>query len=187
VRDYIRLTSILVLVCLIAAVLLGFTNSFTSTKIQEQIAKSNDEARKEVLADASEFNKIEYSNANLDIVSEVYEGKANGQVIGYAIKVSPKGYAGTIDIMVGVDTKGIVKGINIGNNTETPGLGKNADTPKFKEQYQGKVWDNEIVVIKNGAPKDNEIVAIAGATITSKAVTVGVNQAMAAAKELVNK
>ncbi len=186
-RDYIRLTGILVLVCLIAATLLGFTNSFTSGKIQEQIAKANDEARQTVLPVATEFNKVEYSNPSLAMVDEIYEGKSNGELVGYAVKVTSKGYAGPIEIIVGVDINGIVQGISVGNNTETPGLGKNAANPQFEGQYQEKTWDSDIAVIKNGTPKENEVVAIAGATITSNAVTVGVNQAMAAANELSNK
>ncbi|MPN61433.1 hypothetical protein SDC9_209170 [bioreactor metagenome] len=50
-----------------------------------------------------------------------------------------------------------------------------------------KNWNDGIKVIKNGTPKDNEAVAIAGATITSSAVTKGVNQALNLAKELSGK
>ncbi|MFZ5352958.1 MAG: RnfABCDGE type electron transport complex subunit G [Bacillota bacterium] len=186
-RDYVRLTGILLIICLIAAVLLGLTNSITHDKIQEQIAKANDEARAEVLPAAREFNKVEYSNPNLTTVVEVYEGKTDGNLTGYAVKVAPKGYGGLIEIIVGIDTNGVVQGIKVGNNNETPGLGKNAASPGYQNQYKGKTIDNEISVIKNGTPKENEIVAIAGSTITSKGVTNGVNEAMAAVKELLNK
>lgn len=190
-RDYVRLTGVLLIVCVVAAVVLGATNYITVDKIAEQAAIANDQARRSVLSQAQEFTMLEgqeiselLAKADYDSVREVYEAKADGNTVGYAIKTSPKGYGGEIEVMVGVDTEGKVTGINVGNNSETPGLGQNATKPEFQAQYTGKNWNDGINVIKNGTPKDNEIVAIAGATITSSAVTNGVNQALNLAKEL---
>ena len=80
----------------------------------------------------------------------------------------PKGYGGEMEVMVGVDMEGKVTRINVGNNNETPGLGQNATKPEFQAQFTSKNWNEGVSVIKSGTPKDNEIVAIAGATITSK-------------------
>lgn len=193
-RDYIRLAGVLLIVCAIAAALLGYVNEITYVKIAEQIEKANTEARKEVLTAADEFTKLDdaamtgiTSNPDYGIVKEIYQAKAGGNLIGYTVSVAPKGYAGKVEIIVGVDTNGIVQGVKVGNNSETPGLGKNAEKPAFREQYNGKTWDSVINVIKSGTPKENEIVAIAGSTITSKGVTEGVNKAMAAVKALSGK
>ncbi len=193
-RDYVRLAGILFIVCAIAAALLGFTNDITFDKIQEQIVRSNDEARKAVMSDADTFEQLDEAafskikgNSKYSTVQEAYLAKSGGNVIGYAIKTAPKGYAGPVEVMVGISLEGSIQGIKVGNNTETPGLGKNAANPKFQDQFNAKKWDNAVGVIKSGTPKDNEIVAIAGATITSKAVALGVNQAMEAAKELSGK
>lgn len=193
-RDYIRLAGVLLIVCAVAAALLGYTNSVTYDKIQEQLALENDAARKAVLPDSDEFEKIDestfaniQSNSKYNTVKEIYLAKSSGTVLGYAVKVAPKGYGGAVEIMVGVTTDGVVQGIKVGNNTETPGLGKNAATPKFQNQFSGKKWDDKINVIKSGTPKDNEVAALSGATITSRAVASGVNQAMEAAKELSGK
>jgi len=194
VRDYVRLTGVLLIVCVIAAALLGFTNDFTAEKIVMQVAKVNDEARKAVLPEADEFEKVDdatlqdfKANPDFDTVVEIYKAKAAGAVIGYAVKTAPKGYGGPVEVIIGVGTDGVVKGVQVGNNTETPGLGKNSENPKFKDQYKNKTWDMVIDVIKNGTPKDNQIVAIAGSTITSRGVTRGVNQALAILKELAGK
>jgi electron transport complex protein RnfG len=155
---------------------------------------ASDEARKAVLADADGFEMLDEStfstiasNPKYSFITEVYTAKAGSDIVGYAIKVAPKGYAGAVEVVVGISADGTVQGIKVGNNNETPGLGKNAATPKFQDQFAGKTWDNLINVIKSGTPKDNEIAAIAGATITSRAVTDGVNQALEAAKELSGK
>lgn len=193
-RDYIRLAGVLLLVCAIAATLLGYTNEITYDKIQEQLVKASDEARKAVIPDADEFQQLDDStlsvikaNEKFNLVTEVFAAKIGGNIVGYAVKVAPKGYGGAVEVVVGVTTDGTVQGIKVGNNNETPGLGKNAATPKFQEQFNGKIWGNTINVIKSGTPKDNEIAAISGATITSRAVTAGVNQALEAAKELSGK
>jgi electron transport complex protein RnfG len=194
VRDYIRLAGVLLIVCAIAAALLGYVNDITYLKIEEQIEKANIEARKEVLAAADEFTLLDEavmaeiaSNPDYSIVKEVYLAKQGGNHIGYTVAVTPKGYAGTIEIIVGIDTNGVIQGVKVGNNSETPGLGKNSEKPEFRAQYNGKTWDSEVKVIKSGTPKADEIVAIAGSTITSKGVTTGVNKAMAVAKQLSGK
>lgn len=193
-RDYIKLAGILFLVCAVAAAALGFTNYATYDKIQEQQAIASSEAKKAVLPDAEEFEKLDdsamsaiKSNAEYNFVTEIYAAKTGGNVVGYAVQVAPKGYGGTVDIVVGINTDGAIQGIKVGNNTETPGLGKKAATSAFQDQFSGKTWGNAINVIKNGTPKGNEIAAISGATITSRAVTAGVNQALEAAKELSGK
>lgn len=190
-RDYIRLTGVLLIVCIIAAGVLGVTNAVTSDKIAEQAVKTNDEARREVLSEATDFIKVEgdkidqiLAKPDYDVIEEVFEGEVDGQTVGYAIKTTPKGYGGAIEIIIGIDKEGKVRGIKVGNNTETPGLGKNAATPKFQEQFKDKDWDKGVKLIKNGTPKDNEVLSIAGATKTSNAVIKGVNQALKLAKEL---
>lgn len=193
-RDYIRLAGVLLIVCAIAAVILGYTNEITYQKIADQIEKANTEARQLVLSSADEFTKLDeaamasiVSNPDYSIIREIYQAKAGGNLVGYTVAVAPKGYAGKIEMIVGVDVNGVVQGVKIGTNSETPGLGKNAEKPAFYEQYNSKTWDNQINVIKSGTPKENEIVAIAGSTITSKGVTEGVNKAMVVAKELSGK
>ncbi len=190
-RDYLKLTGILLIVCVVAAGVLGVTNAVTYEKILEQAIRENNEARKAVLSDVEEFYKINengisdiLSKPDYEIITEVYEGKSQGQTLGYTVKTSPKGYGGTVEIVIGIDMEGKVKGIKVGENSETPGLGKNAATPKFQGQFVGKDWDNGIVLIKNGIPKDNEILSIAGATVTSTAVVEGVNTALELVEEI---
>lgn len=193
-RDYIRLAGVLLLVCVVAAGALGYTNAVTYDRIQEQLVKANDEARKNVLPNADEFEKLDdstfsnmKSSGEYNFLEEIYIAKSGEEILGYTVKVAPKGFGGAVEVVVGVTADGKIQGINVGNNEETPGLGKNAATPKFQNQFGGKTWDNVINVIKSGTPKDNEIAALSGATITSRAVTDGVNQALEAAKELSGK
>ncbi|MCQ2462682.1 MAG: FMN-binding protein, partial [Clostridia bacterium] len=87
------------------------------------------------------------------------------------------GYGGDVSVMTGRDAEGKITKIEIlACNDETPGLGQNSKTPKFKDQYSG--LEGEIEVIKNAQPVGSQIQAITSATITSKAVTSAVNQTL---------
>lgn len=117
----------------------------------------------------------------------MYKGLSNSEVVGYTLKSISKGYGGDIEVMVGVSKEGKVVGINIGNNSETPGLGSKVSQPEFKNQFNRKNTDKELVLVKGKANSDNEIVAISGATISSNAVTNGVNAAINLFNEKLNK
>lgn len=164
----------------VAALLLAATNQITAPVIQQRNEIANNEARIAVLPGASDFNQVDiskYKSAGADTVKEVFEGVNGSNEIGYTIKSEPSGYGGTIELTIGIGKDGKITGVNVGNNSETPGLGAKSTDPAFNGQYKGKEA-KELEVIKGGTPKDNEIKAISGATITSKAVTSGVNDAI---------
>ena len=97
---------------------------------------------------------------------------------GYAVQVTPGGFDGAIDMMVGIDKGGRVLKIAIISHTETAGLGavaaaQNAAGEAFRESFVGQ--SGSLAVTKDGGCID----AITGATITSRAVTEGVNAALA--------
>ncbi len=180
-REIIKLGIILCVITFSVALLLGLANLATADRIALLNQQAQDEARKAVLSSADSFESMDIDGlgeGDYKIVSSVFIGKSDGNVVGYSIGVAPNGFGGAIDMIVGIDGEGKVTGIHIVNHAETPGLGSKANEPKFKEQYNGKTTKNPLGVIKSGTPKENEVVAISGATITSNAVTQGVNMAI---------
>ena len=145
---------------------------------QEKLANEN--AMKALLTDADSFTKKDMSLPAS--VLEVNEGKKGSESVGYAIKVSSKGYGGQIQLMVGIDKSGKLAGIQILSQSETAGLGANCTNPEFYGQYAGKSIEKDIEVVKTEG-NDSQIKAITGATITSKGVTTGVNEAVKFYKE----
>lgn len=175
-KENLRLGAILLIITAVAGLLLGSAYVVTKEPIAKQDELTKAEAMKEVLPEASEFKA---KDAALEgVVKEVYEGTASEKVVGYAVKVAPKGYGGTIELTVGISTEGKVTGIKITSLSETPGLGANAPKPKFSGQFKGKPIGKKLQVVKKAPSSGNEIEAITGATITSKAVTGGVNEAI---------
>lgn len=175
-KDILKLGTTLFAICAVASLVLGVTNNVTEPVIEERNIQASNESRKIVLPQADEFKVLEGMNS--DIVVEVYEGLKNKEVIGYTIKTSSKGYGGAIESMIGISKEGKITGVEIGNHSETPGLGSKATEPAFKGQYLDKDVLKPLSVIKGSANNDNEISAISGATITSNGVTSGVNAAM---------
>ena len=181
-KDMFKLGLNLLIISAVAALLLALTNSVTASTIAQRNEQANAEARKLVLESAQDFEEVKdvkTDNSKGVEVSEIYEAKdASGNTVGYTLKVLPSGYGGTIELMVGIDSaKGQVSGINVVSNSETAGLGAKSTDPEFSDQYKGKPL-KELSVLKNGTPGDTEIKAISGATITSTAVTNGVDAAI---------
>ena len=181
-KDMFKLGLNLLIISAVAALLLALTNSVTASTIAQRNEQANAEARKLVLESAQDFEEVKdvkTDNSKGVKVSEIYEAKdASGNTVGYTLKVLPSGYGGTIELMVGIDSaKGQVSGINVVSNSEPAGLGAKATNPEFSDQYKGKPLE-ELSVLKNGTPGDTEIKAISGATITSTAVTNGVDAAI---------
>ncbi len=180
----IKLGAILLAFTAIAAGILGFLNTQTKDIIADVQIKANNDARKEVLPNGNEFKELdpkalEEAKNGIEGVEEIYEALDGESVVGYTIKTVISGYSGPIVVMTGIDTEGVIAGMKVVSNTETPGLGANASNTEFQDQYSGKSARSEIELVKN-SPTDAQIQALTGATITSKAVTNSVNKAIEA-------
>ena len=167
----LRLAGTLLLITAVVAAALAGVNAVTAPIIDELNAAATQEAISAVLPGGFDTEISDFADAT-GIVSKVYQG-ANG----YAVEVGPGGFDNTITMMVGVDNEGKVLGISVVSHTETAGLGAvaDADTPKgiaFREQFIGA--SGSVSVTKDGGTMD----AITGATITSRAICVGVNAAL---------
>ena len=180
-KDVLTLTWKLFVITLIAGLLLGLTYAVTKDPIEQQTVQAATLARQEVLPDAASFEAFDMSKvdaAKYSDVTEIYIGKdGSGNSVGATIKLSVKGFNPGVELTVGIDKDGRIAGAKIGSNSETPGLGAKSSDPTFIGQFAGKNASGNLSVIKNGSAKDDEIVAITGATITSRGVTNGVNMA----------
>jgi electron transport complex protein RnfG len=139
-----------------------------SIKVDEKLTK---------VAEKTDLKKLDasYESVSIDEVNRALD--SNGKLLGYVVKISTKGYKDTIALALGYSLDGTVQGMEIMQINDTAGLGMNAEKPEFKNQFANKKT-KEFEVTKTGATKDNQINAISGATITSKAVVKGVNAGM---------
>ena len=167
----LRLTLTLFLITTIVAGLLGLVNYVTADTIAEQIAQKAENAMRQVLeADGYEPLDVPEDSA----VTAAYRAGDKG----YVVRVAPNGFGGAIDMMVGVDVSGAVTGVAIVSQSETASLGANCTREDFRAQFTGKT--GTLSVSKDGG----KIEALTGATVTSRAVTEGVNTALEFVQEV---
>ncbi len=176
-----KLGLILFIITAVAGLILGIVFNITQDSIAKQESMKNENAMKELITTADKFEKKDLSLTGN--ILEVNEGKKGSETMGYTMKVSTKGYGGQIQLMVGINKDGKLAGIKILSQSETAGLGANSEKPSFYGQYAGKPSNKDVEVVKAEPVADNEIKAITGATITSKGVTSGVNEAIKFYKE----
>ncbi|MCR4956053.1 MAG: RnfABCDGE type electron transport complex subunit G [Lachnospiraceae bacterium] len=186
VSDTIKIFAI----TLVAGLLLG--GVYTITK--EPIAKAEDaakqEAYKSVFKDADSFEAVDFDEKQAasvlkeggytdDTIDEVVVAKDKaGEEMGYVLTItSSAGYGGDIQFSIGLMKDGTLNGYSILSISETAGLGMKAKEEKFSSQFVNKQVE-KFEVTKTGSTSDSEIDAISGATITSKAMTYGVDSGL---------
>ncbi len=179
-----KMVIVLTTVTLLSGFILSFFYMQVEDRIQQNAIDALNKSLEIVLPEAKTFEKLE-NNENMDI----YIGKnSNNDDIGYAIIAYANGYQGEIKIVcsLSADLKGI-KTIYILEQSETPGLGAKIKNNEFRSQFELLATNKEIICIKGESNKSyNEISAISGATISSKAVTDGLNNYIAKAKKIIN-
>ncbi|MEG1802493.1 MAG: RnfABCDGE type electron transport complex subunit G [Lachnospiraceae bacterium] len=187
IKDTITIT----IITLISGICLGLVYQITKDPIKASEKATQQAAYEAVFTKADSFENYKEFDAkeaqkllaknNLKedkIDSVVVAQDAAGEVLGYVVSVtSSAGYGGDISFSVGIALDGTINGYKILAISETAGLGMKAAEEKFKSQFDN-VNTTEFSVTKSAAASDNEIEAISGATITSKAVTYGVNAAI---------
>ena len=176
----LMLVVVLGLITFVCALLLGVVNGVTKDKIEQNGIETRNAAMSEIIPNA-EFTDVEVpadfatpADKNQPVVSGVYKATLDGAEAGYCVEVNPKGFSGALKMIVGINADGTVAGIKVTEASETPGLGAKAQSDKnWVAQFAGQPADGSLAVSKDGGT----INAITGATITSRAVTLGVNTA----------
>ena len=187
VKDALILTAI----TLISGVLLGLVYEITKAPIAQAQEAATQEAYRTVFPDAESFSETAGFDAEKatafvqdkgygddEIIACLDANDASGNSIGKVITVvSHAGYGGDITFSIGITSDGTLNGYSITDISETAGLGMKAKEEGFASQFKGiKVGAYEVT---KTTPGENEISAISGATITSRAMTYGVDAGMA--------
>lgn len=184
-KEMIKNTAILLVITIVAGLVLGLVYQITKDPIAEQEAKKKKEACQEVFQDAASFETMEVKAVNTgewaqagfaqESVDEVMGAvDTSGNLLGYVITVTTaEGYGGDIQFSIGIRMDGTINGISILSISETAGLGMRAEEV-LKPQFSGKQVE-QFEYTKSGAVSETQVDAISGATITTNAVTNGVN------------
>ena len=174
-REIVHLALRLFAFCLAAGLLLAATNALTKGPIAYQADLTAQNARKQVLTEASSFQKLSGGgDPAYPHLTAVYEGVDKDGVVGYTFSLSPMGFKAVIEMTLGINKNGAITALSVDSQSETAGLGTKITTDSYLRQYQGAAADS--------ATLTEQIDGITGATVTSKAVVSAVGEAVSYAE-----
>lgn len=166
----LRIAFSLTMICVCVALAVSLSYALTRDRIEEKRIATERAAIAAVFGrDDIGYRALEGTPDDVTAVFEVTD--ADGNIFGYAVSVSPSGFGGNIDMIVGIGTDGKITGVNITALSETPGLGSRVNDANYLSQYNGTGGKLAL---------GSDIDAISGATISSRSVLAGVNRALAA-------
>ncbi|MDO9574194.1 MAG: RnfABCDGE type electron transport complex subunit G [Candidatus Contubernalis sp.] len=164
--NIIKLSVVLALICVVAAGALAFTEGITTPVIEKRQADELAENLKVYVPDADNFEE------EIKDGKTFYVASKGGQDIAYIMPASKgPGYGGDVVLDVATDIEGNVIALKIIALSETPGLGDKVQNPDFLQQYVGKGLSDSLAV-------GDDIDGISGATVSSRAVTTAVKNAV---------
>lgn len=166
-KDKIKPTLVLTIICVVAALLLVLAYEATKENIAEQQEKKF-QSSVEAL-----FGECEYTLLDDDFGSDDVAAIAVTADNRVAFQMCVDGYSKDgIEVLIGIDETGKISGIEFVSLGETPGLGtKIRDEKSFTEQFIG------------ASDSDYQFDAITGATYSSK----GMKSAIDTALEIYNE
>ena len=188
----LKVAGTLTVISLVVAALLGLVDNVTADKIAAIDAENTRIATSAVAPEASEFgDKLDITDDMTAAAAsqggklmELYPMTTGGADNGYVMKISASGSQGSIVMMVGVDADKAITGISVVSHSETSGIGTkvvgnepNAAGVPVLDQFQGMTGAGSLVVGKN-------IIAVSGATVSTKGINMGANAALAVAELL---
>jgi len=179
-KKVMQMVAVLTIVGLFSAVSLVSMFNYAEPLIEANRQRELQEAIVTVLPDASSYQVIDEKDG-------IYQGlDADGKPMDYAFIAEGGGYQGKIRMMVGINRElTALKGLEVLENIETPGLGAKIDEPDFKTQFVGLSVVPQIEYVQNRKPdKPNAIQAITGATISSRAVVKTLNKDIERVKKI---
>jgi electron transport complex protein RnfG len=171
--DFIKMLSILFVVCGLAAGSLAVVNAVTKERIASSEERRRDAALREVCPDADELKNV--------APDRVWEALRKGERVGYVFLSHVQGYSGPITLVFGTNSDGTLRGLEVLSHTETPGLGAKIGTAQFRDQFRNK--RPEQLLLRKDDPGKGQIDAITGATISSRAVTEAVRSTLASSNQ----
>ncbi len=167
-KEMIRYGFILALICVVSAGLLATVNALTRSKIIAQLQAEEQAAFKEVMPNAVKFSEVKPSADKEVLYYKAFDNQ--GKLIGFVFKSSSKGYSSVIETLTGIFLDEKISAIKVISQNETPGLGAQVAGDKFRGQFKNK---NSLDL--------SGVQAIAGATISSRAV---INSIMKKARQI---
>lgn len=145
--DIIKLTISLTLIACAAALLIAVTNSKTKDRIADQQLQTQNEALKRIMPVGATISESTFSDAKTGDSLPYWLGYSAKDTT-YAFKFTTRGYASTLTCLVATNKTGIIVGLTIIDQSETPGLGSRVQEKLSKKYF----WNGLLAPKEDTAP-----------------------------------
>ena len=189
IKYFVQQSWLLIISAFCFGLLLAIANAAWSPRILQNEKDKLNDLIVGLISDANDF-EIVIEDVNIPgergkiTKTDIYRVRdAEGKTAGFAFVAVGSGFADKIKLVIAIDSKcEKLLGFDVLSSNETPGFGDKIKEDKFQGQFKGKAIAT-LELIKSGEAKDNKILAISGATISSEAVVKIVNRYMKEVKE----
>ncbi len=162
----------LLLICAIVAAVVAGVYHLTLSTYEANMQETKNKTIADIFPGVEGLTSKEMTAVKDVALSEVYD--KNNVLIGYCAESVAAGFGGDISLMIGYAPDGSIVGVRVLAMSETPGLGSKAGEAQYLASYDGKTG---ILTL------NQDVDAISGATISSRAILEGVNAATEALQE----
>ncbi len=153
----------LAVICTVAALVLALVNMVTAPVIEANRARALQEALERLVGDAPVGERRDVSEQESEAVRGYYPVDRGSE--GYVLELVGNGYGGDMQILAGFRPDGELFAAILMANTETPGLGKEAERPGYMEKFVG-YGDDDPVPTRISQLEPEEADSVSGATLT---------------------
>lgn len=183
-KEITHILATLTLIGIIAGGSLSLVSNWATPKILLNQKAETERAIFLVHLDGKKYESMK--NAGFEVY-KVFD--QNDKSVGYSLVYSGNGFQGKIKMMIGLtEDLDKITSIEILEQSETPGLGTKILEPPYKNQFNGLIPNPNIKLVKGIEPTNpNEVQAITGATISSKAVVTIANEGISKLKAVLEK
>lgn len=165
----------LAVIAALAALILALVNAVTAPVIEENRRERLNRTLSAIVGDQAVGERQDVTGYE---VVQGYYPVAGGDA--YVLDLLGEGYGGEIRILAGYRRDGELFAARLMENSETPGLGKQAEEPGYMTKYTGHGDDEPIPTRPDQLPRE-QADSVSGATITFA----GIGQALAAGADFV--
>jgi electron transport complex protein RnfG len=194
IKYFIQQSWLLIASSLFFGLILAIANAAWTPRIEANKIQKLNELMAALLPDAKEFQlvgqiPIESSTRQMQEIKLYKAVSAAGENVGWAFGASGYGFADKIELVVAVDSDfQKIAGYEVLSSNETPGFGDQIKLLWYRGQFSG-IPAGQLQLERSGDPdkKDDQIVAITGATISSRAVVNIINNTLMPLKAQMQK
>lgn len=179
----LKIIGVLTVTSLLSGWLLSYTYKNLSKPIEENLKQ---EIRKNIFSLVEgAFTIEEYKKDTLSLYKVL---DRDDYLLAYCLVGEGNGYQAEIKILVAVKPDlETLWGIEIIESSETPGLGARINSQEFKSSFQGLIAIPKVILVKRAPQRHNEVEAISGATISSRAVIKIINETLEVLRRMLKK